>query len=239
MSARRLAAALLVAAFALAALAAEPPASDPIVAKSYPVKFRPLADAEEVVSPVLSPDGSVSKQPRLKTITVVDRASIHERIPALLQSFDTPPRNVEVTLALFLGSDRREQESGRSIPPDTLAADVRGITETLADFTKWNAYSPIGGRSVTGAEGSRVEAMVSDDYRVEWTIGGVQESTGRLKLEGFTLERRTRGSDGTVTTQVLYRADIALVSGRMLVVGAAQNPESRKALFLTLQARPK
>ena len=92
---------------------------------------------------------------------------------------------------------------------------------------------------MTGAEGSKVEVVVSDDYRVEYTIGGIQEPAGRLKLEGFTLERRSRQADGSVATQVLYRADIVLVAGRMLVVGAAQNPESRKALFLTLQARPK
>lgn len=239
MSARRCAVALAVTLLAAAVAWAQAPASDPIVARTYAIKFRALADAEEVVSPVLSPDGSVSKQPRLKTMTIVDRVSIQERIPALLAGFDVPPRNVEVTLSLFLGSDRREQESGRSIPREDLAPDVRGITETLADFTKWNAYAPLGGRSITGAEGSRVEAMVSDDYRVEYTIGGVQESGGRLKLEGFTLERRTRQADGTVTAQVLYRADIALVAGRMFVVGAAQNPESRKALFLTLQARPK
>ena len=218
---------------------AQAPAADPVVARAYEVKFRPLADAEDIISPVLSPEGSVSKQPRLKTITVVDHTSVHRLIPGLLSSFDVPPRNVEVTLALFLGSDRRELESGRSIPPDNLALDVRGITETLADFTKWNAYTPLGGRSVTGAEGSRVETAVSDDYRVTYTIGSIQEGTGRLKLEGFLLERKTRQTDGSVATQVLYRADIVLVTGRMLVVGAAQNPESRKALFLTLQAKPK
>jgi hypothetical protein len=239
-TARRL---LTLAALALVAasglIGAQTPEADPVVARAYDVKFRSLADAEEVVSPLLSPDGSVSKQPRLKTITVVDRASVQGRIPALLAGFDLPPRNVEVTLSLFLGTDSREREAGRSIPAETTSRDVRGITETLGDFTKWNAYQPIGGRSITGSEGSRVEAELSDEYRVSYTIGGVQEATGRLKLEGVTLERRVRESDGSVRLQVVYRADITLSAGRMLLVGAAQNPESKKALFLSLQARPK
>ena len=39
--------------------------------------------------------------------------------------------------------------------------------------------------------------------------------------------------------QDVYSAAVVLPVGRMLMLGAAQNPESKRALFLTLQARPR
>ena len=128
-------------------------ADDPVSARAYEVKFKSLADAAELVSPLLSPEGTLTLQPRLKAITVQDHVSVLGRVAALLGSFDVAPRNVEIALSLFLGTDKRAQEAGRSVPPSAMTRDVRGIAETLGDFTKWNAYEPLGGRTVTGAEG--------------------------------------------------------------------------------------
>ena len=92
-------------------------AAEPILARAYEVKFKSLADAAELVSPLMSAQGSVTLQPRLKTLTVQDRVSVLDRVASLLRSFDVAPRNVEIAMSLFLGTDRREQEAGRSIPP--------------------------------------------------------------------------------------------------------------------------
>jgi hypothetical protein len=219
-------------------LAAEaPPPEGPVLARAYEVKFKSLADAAELVSPLLTSQGSVTLQPRLKTLTVQDHASVLDRVGSLLASFDVAPRNVEIAMSLFLGTDRREQEAGRTIPPSSMTRDVRGIAETLGDFTKWNAYEPLGGRAVTGAEGGRVTANLSDEYRVTYDIDTVRDQS--VKLTNFVLQRITRGPDGKEKVQDVYSAAVVLPVGRMLTVGAAQNPESKRALFLTLQARPR
>jgi hypothetical protein len=214
--------------------------SDPVEARAFEIQFRPLAEASELVTPLLSADGSVTLQPRLGLLTVQDRRSALDRIAAVLESFDVAPRNVEVTVGLFLGTDRRDAEAGRGVAEPVPSREVRGVSETLGDFTKWNAYSPLGSRSVTGAEGSRVEVPIGDDYRIAYGIEAVQDRGGgsNAMLRGFTLERRTGPPEAPVW-RLVYRADILLPSGRMLVVGAAQNPESKKALFVTLQARPR
>jgi hypothetical protein len=211
--------------------------ADPISARAYDVKFKPLADAAELVSPLLSSQGSVTLQPRLKTLTVQDRVSVLDRVASLLKSFDVAPRNVEIAMSLFLGTDRREQEAGRSIPPSSMTTDVRGIAETLGDFTKWNAYESLGGRAVTGAEGGRVTVNLSDEYRVAYDIETVRDQT--VKLTNFVLQRITHGPDGKEKILDVYNAAVVLPVGRMLMLGAAQNPESKRALFLTLQARPR
>ena len=218
--------------------AAEAPgASDPVSARAYEVKFKSLADAAELIGPLLSPQGSVTLQPRLKTLMIQDRVSVLDRVASLLSSFDVAPRNVEIAMSLFLGTDRREQEAGRIIPPSSMTKDVRGIAETLGDFTKWNAYEPLGGRAVTGVEGGRVTVNLSDEYRVAYDIDTVRDQS--VKLTNFVLQRVTRGADGKEKVQDVYSAAVVLPVGRMLMLGAAQNPESKRALFLTLQARPR
>jgi hypothetical protein len=219
-------------------VAAEAPSPDgPVLARAYEVKFKSLADAAELVSPLLTPQGTVTLQPRLKTLTVQDRVLVLDRVASLLQSFDVAPRNVEIAMSLFLGTDRREQEAGRVIPPSSMTRDVRGIAETLGDFTKWNAYEPLGGRAVTGAEGGRVTVNLSDEYRVAYDIDTVRDQS--VKLTNFVLQRVARGPDGKEKVQDVYSAAVVLPVGRMLMLGAAQNPESKRALFLTLQARPR
>jgi hypothetical protein len=233
---RRTALALLVA--SAAALVGTAAAADAALsARAYEVKYKSLADAAEIVSPILSPQGSVTLQPRLKTLTVQDRAEVLDRVAALLRSFDVAPRNVEIAMSLFLGTDRREQEAGRSLPPASTTTDVRGIAETLSDFTKWNAYEPLGGRAITGVEGGRVTVNLSDEYRVSYEIETVRDQT--VKLTDFVLQRISRGPDGSEKVQDVYSAAVVLPAGRMLMLGAAQNPESKRALFLTLQARPR
>ena len=219
------------------AAADAPPADGPVSARAYEVKFKSLADAAELVSPLLTSQGSVTLQPRLKTLTVQDRVLVLDRVASLLASFDVAPRNVEIAMSLFLGTDRREQEAGRLIPPSSMTRDVRGIAETLGDFTKWNAYEPLGGRAVTGAEGGRVTVNLSDEYRVAYDIDTVRDLS--VKLTNFVLQRITRGADGKEKVQDVYSAAVVLPVGRMLMLGAAQNPESKRALFLTLQARPR
>lgn len=233
---------LLAAAVAVGAgaplLAAEAtPSVDAVSARAYEVKFKSLADAAELVAPLLTPQGTVTLQPRLKTLMVQDRVAVLDRVASLLQSFDVAPRNVEIAMSLFLGTDRREQEAGRIIPPSSMTRDVRGIAETLGDFTKWNAYEPLGGRAVTGVEGGRVTVNLSDEYRVAYDIDTVRDQS--VKLTNFVLQRVTHGADGKEKVQDVYSAAVVLPVGRMLMLGAAQNPESKRALFLTLQARPR
>jgi len=234
---RRVAVLLALALSFAGALGAPADGGDPISARAYQVRFKSLADAAELVSSVLSPQGTVTLQPRLKTLTVQDHASVLDRVGPLLQSFDTAPRNVEIALSLFLGTDRREQEAGRVIPPSAVTREVRGIAETLGDFTKWNAYESLGGRAVTGAEGGRVVVNLSDEYRVGYVVETVRDQS--VKLSDFVLQRITHGADGKEITQDVYSAEVVLPVGRMLMIGAAQNPASKRALFLTLQARPR
>ncbi len=226
-------ASLAVAGSASAASSSEP---GPVLARSYEIRFRPLADAADLVSTVLSPDGSVTLRPKLRMLVVQDHAQVLDRVGSLLQSFDLPPRSVEVTLGLFLGVDRREAEAGREAAPSP-SRDVRGVTESLSDFTRWTSYESLGSRSVVGAEGSRVVSDLGDDYRVEFDLEGADPANKVIRFRNVSLLHVIRTAGGEERTQVVYTVDVVVNADQMKIVGIAKGPESKKALFLSLKAR--
>lgn len=210
---------------------------DPILARAYPVHYRPLADAADLVDPLLSPDGEITLKPRLNTLVVQDRESILERVSALLERFDLPPRNVELTMALFLGTDRRDERKEAGGRDGGMSQEVRGVMEAISSFTKWTDYEPLGSRSVTGVEGGQTTASLSDDYRVIFVVEAVHEGQGKVKIKNFSLQRVRLEDDGSPRYVELYTSDMVLTVGRLQVVGAAAGADAKRALFLTLQAQ--
>jgi hypothetical protein len=173
----------------------------------------------------------------LNTLVVQDRESVLDRVAALLERFDLPPRNVELTLALFLGTDRREELKEPGTPDGSLSQEVRGVMEAISNFTKWTDYEPLGSRSVTGVEGGQTTANLSDDYRVIFVVESVHEGQQAVKIRNFSLQRVRREEDGTQRYVELYTSDMVLPVGRLQVVGAAAGADAKRALFLTLQAQ--
>lgn len=208
---------------------------DPIEARTFRVYYKALSDAADIVSPLLSDDGSLTMRKRLNTLVVQDRVSVLDRVAALLESFDLPPRNVEVTLTLFLGMVRREDEESDVSSSNVMTREIRGIVETLKDFTKFHDYEPLGSRSINGLEGASVTADLSDDYRVVFTVDVVDERRGLVKFERVVLLRLERDPDGLETEEELYSMGMVMEMNRLRVVGAASGPDSKRALFLTVQ----
>jgi hypothetical protein len=237
--------ALLVLALGLAPGMQGAEAEGALLARSYAVRYRSLSDAAELVTRALSTEGSLKLQPRLKTIVVEDHAVVLERVDDLLREFDLPPRNVEVTLTLFVGTDTREPQraTGQGIGPREISREVRGVGETLGDFTKWTSYELLGSQSVTGVEGHPVTARISGEYRVSFEVGGLEPPSakapqGMITFKTLVLQRVSRTPAGEEKADDLYSTAIQLHVGKQLMVGAARSPESRKALFLTIKARP-
>ena len=233
---RRVAVGLAALVLAVLEAAAEAPAPRAVVARAFVVHHRALADAADVVQPILSADGSVKLQPRLKTLVVEDRSEVLDRVATLLESFDLPPRNVEVTLSLFLGT--AQERPGQSVGASSFSREVRGVLETLGDFTKWTSYEPLGSRAVIAVEGGApIVADLSDEYRVVFTVDAVQVEQRAVTFKRFSLQRRRVDAQGKETREDLYTAGMVLPLERLQTVGAASDPGSKRALFLTLQVR--
>ncbi len=228
---------LLLGALLLAAWTVVPCADD-VTARAFEVHHRSLADAADIVGAVLSDEGAVTLRPRLSTMVVEDHASILDRVEALLKSFDTAPRNIEITLSLFLGT-RREPRSAREITTGEVSTEARGVMDQVKDFTKWSSYEPLGSQSVTGVEGNRVETQLSEQYRVVFTLQAVDDQRDKVKVDQFALQRIRHDGSGSERSEDLYKTAMVLTAGKPLVLGAARDPGSNRALFLMLQAQPR
>jgi len=209
--------------------------NDPIEARTFRVYYKALSDAADVVSPLLSDDGSLTIRKRLNTLVVQDRVSVLDRVASLLERFDLPPKNVEVTLTLFMGMVRQDDEDDETPSSNVMTQEIRGIVETLKDFTKFHDYLPLGSRSINGLEGASVTADLTEDYRVIFTVDAVDERRGLVKFERVVLLRLDRDPEGRETAEELYSMAMVMEMDRLRVVGAASGPDSKRALFLTVQ----
>ncbi len=213
---------------------------EPVLARVFQVHYRSLTDAADLVGTLLSEDGSITMKPAQRTLVVQDRASVLRRVKTLLEGFDLPPRTVDVTMSLFLGQRDEDEKSGAA-SPGSLSTEVRGMVETLGDFTKWTSYELLGSRSISGTEGDPVAAEVAGDYHVGFTVGSVHERQGvvRVKFDRFTLEREVLLGDGGKDIEELYTAGMVVEANKLTLVIAASAPDSKRALFLALQANPR
>jgi hypothetical protein len=212
--------------------------SDPVSARAYEVRYRSLSDAADLVGDLLSDEGALTLKPRLSTLVVEDRLSVLERVASVLASFDLPPQRVEVTVNLFLGLREEQSGHGSAGAAGSFSREVRGVIETLGDFTKWTSYEPLGSRSVIGVEGDPLVASISAEYIVAFTVESVHES-GVIKFKRFSLQRVERGEDGREEIEDLYTAGMVVDAGDLTLLVAASGPDADRALFLALQAEPR
>ncbi len=216
---------------------AEPELRDPVRARHFKVEFKPLADAAELISPLLTEQGSVILRPRLGSLIVEDRGSVLLKVSQVLETFDVPPRSVKITFILFLGRDIREDPSPPASSASVFSDEVNAVISALGDVTKWHSYEPLGSRAVRGEEGSWTSADLSNDYRVSFEIDTVARRAGNdvVKFDRIVLQRVGRDADGNETLDDLYSTAGTLKTGMLHVAGAASGPQADRALFLTMQ----
>jgi hypothetical protein len=216
-------------------------AAGPITARSYEVRYRSLAEAVDLVGAILSPDGTVSIRPGLRRLVVRDREQILDQVGDLLESFDLPPRNVEISVVLVMGSDSRDAEAGRHTPDKSITREHLGVLETLREFWKWTELDPIGSRSVTAMEGSTVSADLAEGYRISFEVEGVVTRGGReiVTLDDFVLQRVARNDDGGEETRNLHTVRITVPAGQQSMVAVARSPNAERMLLLMVKAEPR
>lgn len=201
--------------------------------KVYTIKFKDVEDVVTLISPLLSDFGSLTVQPKLKTITVEDFTLNLNKIGEAIKGYDLPPKNVEVIINLIMASEKGEKHG-------SIAKEIRGVSETLSDFTKWTDYERIGSVVMTSVEGGESASTIGERYRVKFIIEYVNEIRRVIKFSQFLLEKRTMSEEGSQYGSLWkWETGPNLVDGKLLVVGAAKQPGSKKALFLTIQANIK
>lgn len=229
----------LVVGLTLAALAAVAWAEEPLSSRSAPLEvrvftihYRPVDDAALLVADFLGPRGSYRIQPALKAVTVEDEGERLEQIARVLAAFDVAPPSVVFTVHLI-----RASEQGES--PESFSGEIRGVTESLRDLTRWTQFRRIGTVSLECPEGSTAEAgFPPSRYRMELGVDLVQRRPGRVRVAPFRLLEEDRNDGGEkVLAKIFGFSRMNLRDGRMLTLAATSNERSAEALFVAIQAR--
>ena len=207
------------------------------VSKRYTLEHKPLTDAAIEIGSLLGEEGTVSMQPGRNALVVQDTAKVQLAVERYLRDYDRPPRPVEVAVTLMLASDTRQEEAGRHAPMSDLSADVRGVMESVGDFTRWIDYEPLGKHDVASIEGGLVSARLDDTYGIEYRIDRIETATAgtRVRLSPFRLIRYQLSETGTETMETVFETSMSLPDGRTQVLGAASGAAAERALFITVQ----
>ena len=216
-------------------VAADPAASpsgaaDGLTSRVFNLKYRGADEAYILVSPYLSPQGSIRSQPHQRTLTVVDTPEVVRHVETLIAGFDLPPRTVEVAVQLILASI--EKPSQAPTPPP-----IRGVIERLGALnTRWSDYRLVGDARVLGTEGERSTLRVGDDYRVDFRIDPIDEGSRVIRFKPFELAKRELTVEGNERYTPVLNTVLNLRDSQLFIVGASKMERSNRALFMTITA---
>jgi hypothetical protein len=202
----------------------------PLGTRIFVLRYKKVDEAYLLISPYVGPRGSVKMQPAQRTLTVQDVPGNLQRIVGLIESYDVPPRSVEVSVQLILAT------SGES-SPEPAPPPIRGVIDRLnALNTRWTDYKMVGNARVMGTEGERSSLRVGDDYKVDFRIDQVSEETRVIRFKPFELSRREIAVEGNQRYASIMNTVLNLRDSQLFIVGASKVEQSQRALFMTITA---
>ena len=213
------------------------PASDPAATRLptqlFTVRFKDVNDVYLLIEPLLSARGSVQMQPRLRTLAVTDDPETLGKIEAMIQSYDLPPKNVEVALQLILATT-----AGK--PQEKISPRIRGVIQKLNEIsTRWSDYRLLGSITVVSSEGENASVEMGEDYRVSFAVDYASDEQRLVRFKRFTLDRREGPRQpegrGEAYSRVLDTA-LNLKEDKLYIFGASRMESSNRALFMTITA---
>lgn len=226
-SVRRITASLLLLSLLAAACAAQPaPASGDLVLHAYALKHRKASEALPLVSPLLSPRGTVELQPGTNTLVLRDTMATLSRIVPVLRSFDHPARPLTLELYIVRATRSAASEIRSDLPAH--------LTSRLSALLPYNVYEVRAQALLGSQEGQAVTYALSGDYEVSFRVGTVV-APGRVRLSDFRVLRRS--SRGGPQPQLLIHTNLSLQLEQTMSLGLARSEASPEALMVVLTLR--
>ncbi len=213
----------------------DPCAGVEIATKVIEIHYRDVGDAAQLADQMIGECGAYKVPRALHAIIVEDEPARLERIARAIGEWDEPPREVQVSVSLLIAT--------RDLPPAAGVADeLRDISRTLSEMTRWTRFRSLGTASLRLREGGEGQAEIAERYRVSLKIKRVDQDRRRILVEPFRLDRlpapvTAGGSSIEPRPRRLWSGELDLEEGRQHLVGATSRGRQR-AIFLVFTAWP-
>lgn len=217
------------------ALAAKPPepartvalaaSQGEIVLRAYTFKYQQASEAMTVVSPLLSPRGTVELQPSGNTLVIRDTEAALRRIMPVLRELDHPARPLRLEVYIV-------RASRAAVSPQVQHSDLpEALTKGLRELLGYDVLETQAQAQLVGTEGQKVIYELGPEYKVSFRFGALQGD--QLKLQGFRIDRRAEGKPASN----LLHANVTLWMDQTMSLGLAKSEASREALMVVMTLR--
>ena len=190
---------------------------------TYQFKHKQAEKAATAIKTLVSAEGTVAIQPATNSIVITDRAENLKNISAAIQRFDAPPQPVKLSVRLVTAA---RVEGGGGIP-DVL----KDLAPKLAMY-RYNSFEIVGTVNVDGREGEPGILDLGSGYRADFRFGEFDPASDSIQLADFKLSKLQADQLSQV-----YKATLNLKVGQTLILGAARDPQSQRALVMIISAK--
>ncbi|HVT44449.1 MAG TPA: secretin N-terminal domain-containing protein [Thermoanaerobaculia bacterium] len=204
-------------------------ASQNLSVRAFQFRHKQADRAAAVIKPLISAEGSLSIQPGSNTLVITDHGENLKSIAMAIAAFDVPSRNLKLQVRIIAASRQPKAQPA--------AADLDDIAKKLA-VLRYNVFEQVGELTVEGREGDPVVADIDQLYRAELKFGEFDPLSNTVRISDFQLSRIQGDKSAAELVPLLKSTSLNLKLGHTLMLGAAQLPDSPKALMLVLVAQP-
>lgn len=188
-------------------------------------RHQAATDALALVTPLLSPRGTVELRAGTNTLVVRDSMASLARILPVLYSFDHPARQVRVDVWLIRAGGPpvavSPQVNGAGIPADLL--------RNLREHLPYQTYTLLAGAEARGREGERVAFDLGQGYLIRFRLGTAVSQRLRLHEFEVLLEREPEPPAS------LVRSHLNLWLDRNMVLALSAGEASSTALMVVVR----
>jgi hypothetical protein len=217
---------LMMALFLVTALGAQSVFADAadvgktLTSKTFVFKHKQADKAANVIKGILSAEGSMSIQPAANSLVVTDLPENIKKIAAAIAAFDAPAQALQLSIRLVSAS------RGAVNKVDPAAADV---ASKLA--LRYNVLESIGAAQASGREGEPGVVTI-DGYRADFRFGAYDPASDSVQVVDLKLFR----AEGDQLAPLL-KTTLNLKIGQTVIIGAAKQPQSQRALMIVVTAQ--
>ncbi len=158
----RVAAVLACAVFAAAMVSAEVMTS----VRSFRLQHRSVAEASQLVQPMLSEDGRLTVEPRRSVLTVQDVPEVVEAVSRMLHEFDREVSQARIVIRLFQAS--ADEQGGSDSMPGSDTDIPAELMENLSRVFEASSYRQLGAAEVNAEFGEVVHAALGKRYLIQF-----------------------------------------------------------------------